>query len=96
MVLIGSVAALAKTIEKENSYTDGQMSTDLKKPSSADKLQHLVVTEAKEQQEKEETSDNNNSLVLPDGWESTKDATTGKTYYFHRVDGKTSWVKPEK
>lgn len=30
---------------------------------------------------------------LPDGWESSVDATSGKTYYYH-TNGETKWEKP--
>ena len=32
--------------------------------------------------------------ILPDGWESASDPTSGKTYYFCRSTGQRSWTKP--
>lgn len=31
---------------------------------------------------------------LPVGWEETKDPASGKTYYFHRASGRTTWDRP--
>ena len=41
------------------------------------------------------TSSTSTENDLPEGWEAAPDASTGKTYYFHRTSGERTWEKPK-
>jgi hypothetical protein len=58
--------------------------------------EHPTTTVATSTISQQASTEENNKSDLPDGWEVATDASTGKTYYFHRGQGKTSWEKPQK
>ena len=53
------------------------------------------LLEKKEKPAEDATKPSEGDLPLPEGWASTEDASTGKTYYYHAASGKTSWTRPE-
>ena len=53
------------------------------------------LLEKKEKPAEDATKPSEGDLPLPEGWASTEDASTGKTYYYHAASSKTSWTRPE-
>ena len=53
------------------------------------------LLEKKEKSMEDTAKPSEGDEALPDGWAATKDASTGKTYYYHAASGKTQWTKPE-
>lgn len=53
------------------------------------------LLENKEKSTEGATKPSEGDEALPDGWAATKDASTGKTYYYHAASGETRWTKPE-
>ena len=75
-------------VEKESlpSEQEGTRKRKVKKEKKKSKSKKRSREEAVEKGKEKD--------VLPEGWETSIDPTTCKTYYYNRVLGKTSWEKP--
>ena len=78
--------------QPDASTTQGDVSQE---QQSGDQSIRSTTISATSQSEQQPTSASTSDDTLPSGWTQHVDGTSGKTYYFNRELGKSSWDKPK-